>query len=306
MEGGFYNDDADVHRLGSYEFATCPSAAYYSYAALITGHETYCPTPRDCGLYYDRWDSDTGVTFPVSVQDAELCGYDIDYDDQSATLRVKRLPPPCSSIHVLGRMPRDGYFSTLSNKFNVKFSRLADGWAMENVSQAWGMGLALRWLGYDAEMSYRGQRRIANWASNDSSMATRPFDTSGPDRVTVELVAVHPRQNVFAVLPSMAADINNWTVEFAIDDTYSFNSTSGLRVPTTGTFLPPGRGPAQILLPDEKNTMYVPIVIRAAARADVQTAGFQILTQETPHYPAQPINPSMPDVLENQSILDNG
>jgi hypothetical protein len=49
-EGGFYMDDAEIDRLGDMHFAENPAAAYYSYAALITGNNVYCPLPHSPGL----------------------------------------------------------------------------------------------------------------------------------------------------------------------------------------------------------------------------------------------------------------
>jgi len=292
VEAGFYHDDADVDRLGPYHFATAPSAAYYAYASLVTGHDTYCPVPRNMGAGYDRWVDGTEFRYKVNVSDAELSGYDVTVEEGGSWLRVKEVPQPCSTVYIMGRMPREGYFAALSSNYQVEFSRIDEGWVVPSVAQAWGAGLALRWLGYDAEMEYRGQRRIANWASNDSSMAARPFNVRGPDRKTVEICAVHPRAKTFSNLPPMCDDSFTWNVEFAIDDSYTVSSTTGIRVGTRGSFLVPNEKDAQIIVPDVQSVMYTPITLRVSTRANVQQAGFRVLGLDTSHNPPDPLRPS--------------
>jgi len=301
VEGGFYHDDADVHRLGSFEFATSPSAAHYAYAALVTGHDTYCPVPRNLGMGYARWLDGTEFTYRIDVADAELTGYNIRPGVDGTYLVVSVLPQPCSTLHVMGRMPHEGYFSCLSSEFKVEFKRLRNGWVLPNIAQAWGFGLASRWLGYDAEMSYEGQSRIANWASNDSSMAARPFHVQGPDIQTVRLNQVIPRQKTFALLPSMAADHNTWDVSYTVDDVYTLKSVSGMRIGTAGTFRIPDGKETTIIVPDVQSVAYTPVTLRVSTRANVQLAGFQVLRPDTSHHPPDPISSALaPDELANE------
>nr|UHS72494.1 MAG: putative gag protein [Totiviridae sp.] len=301
VEAGFYHDDAEVHRLGSYEFATSPSAAYFAYGSLITGHDTYCPVPRNVGAGYERWVDGTEISFRVNVADAEMTGYDVYTSADASYLRVTQVPQPCSSVHVMGRMPAEGYFSTLSSDYRLHFERVSDGWELRNVAQAWGAGMALRWLGFDAEMEYRGVRRRANWAPNESSMAARPFSVSGPDRRSVTLTGVYPRARTFANLPPMNDDTFDWDVSFTIDDTYTVSSTTGLRIGTHGSFRPPGDKDMAIIIPDVQSVMYAPVTLRVLSRANVQQAGFRVLVPSTSHNPPDQARPSEQPEPEDQA-----
>lgn len=292
VEAGYYHDDAEVDRLGSYEFGTAPSAAYYCYAALVTGHDTYCPLPRNIGMGYDPWLEDGHVEFAVDVLDADLAGYDVITRGRDSILRITQVPQPCSTTHVMGRMPEEGYFSTLSTSFTVELARLEQGWEVKNVSQAWGVGLATRWLGYDTEMEYRGVTRIANWASNDTSMAARPFHVKGPDRRSVTINAITPRARVFANLPNLCDDITKWRVTYEVDDTYTVISRSKDRIATRGTFYPQAAKDTNVFVIDYQNLMYTPVTLRVSSRANVRQAGFHVLVPDTSHVPQDPVRPS--------------
>jgi hypothetical protein len=290
-EAGYYHGDAEVDRLGAYDFGTAPSAAYYCYASLVTGHDTYCPVPRNLGLAYAPWPEDEPFDIPVEVIEEGVSGYDIKTGPDGRSLVVSEVPQPCSTVHVMGRMPRDGYFSSLSSEFDVTMSRVDDGFVVDNMSQAWGVGLATRWLGYDTEMEYRGKTRIANWASNDTSMAARPFHVKGPDRRTVTIKAITPRLRTFANLPSMADDVARWHVNYNVDDTYTVTSLTAERISTRGQFLPPKEKDPNVLIVDTQTVMYTPVTLRVASRANVQMTGFSVLPPQTSHRPPEPVRP---------------
>ena len=307
VEAGFYHDDAEVGRLGSYEFGEAPSAAYYCYASLVTGHDTYVPVPRNLGLMYDPWLSDGEIEIDVTVADARLTGYDIKREGNSTRLIISQVPQPCSTVHVIGRMPDSGYFRTLSNRFSVDLWRMEEGFEVANVSDAWGVGLAARWLGYDVEMEYRGVSRIANWASNDSSMAARPFHVRGPDRRSVTIKCITPRQRVFGIQPPLTEDKSTWHVQYEIDDSYVIQSRTGTRMGTRGCVMPPAASDPSVAIVDLQATMYTPITLRITNRANVKSVGFQVLPPQTSHVPPRPANPILQseDVTEDD-VMDEG
>jgi hypothetical protein len=278
-----------VSTLGRYKFGDAPSAAYYAYASLITGGDVYCAVPLNYGLQYDAWDEDSDYMIDMTVSDLELTGYDVIVDGATSKLKVTRVPPPCSPATVLGRMPQEGAFTALSDRFVVDFDMFDDGWVVKNVDKAWCFGMAARWLGYDVEMSYRGIRRRANWASNASSTAARPFFVEGPDRVNVLIHEVTPRKRKWAQLPAMGGDTNSWTVSVAISDEVTVTSLKGPRIGTRGTFVPVAASAALIHVPADEDLHFAPVVLRAYSRASVDKAGFHIVSQVTSHHPPDPI-----------------
>jgi hypothetical protein len=306
VEGGFYLDTADVATLGKYKFGEAPSAAYYAYASLITGGEVYCAVPLDYGLQYDAWDEDSDYIIDMTVTDLELTGYDVVVEEGTSRLKVTRVPPPCSPATVLGRMPEDGAFTALSNRFVVNFDMFGDGWVVKNVDKAWCFGMAARWLGYDVEMSYNGLRRRANWASNASSTAARPFFVEGPDRVNVLIHEVTPRRKKWAQLPAMGGDTNTWTVTVGVSDAVTVTSLKGPRIGTRGTFVPVAARDAEAFIPADEDIKFAPVILKAYARATVDRAGFQLISQVTSHHPPDPIPPGAGVEQEPEQVEQAG
>lgn len=285
VEAKYYHSDADITRLGSLDFAENPGAAYYAYAALVTGGEAYCAIPPGLGMTYGDWSEGDALRLSVSVTEAAASGYDLEEDDDGTWLVIKNIPPPCSLIHVLGKMPAEGIFSCLASRFEVKFDRIGDGWVFPDLKNAWGFGMATRWLGYDCEMSFEGRTKTANWASNESSIAVRPFHIDGPDRQSVKLNSVTPRGRVFDLIPGMGADLNKWTVTVSSSEMMMLTATDFAKHPTRGVFLPPNEKDVNVIIPPAEGLVYAPMTIRMTSRGQFVQAGFQIVTQTTPHHP---------------------
>jgi hypothetical protein len=293
-EGGFYSDDAEIDRLGDLQFAENPAAAYYAYAALVTGENVYCPLPHSLGVSYEAWRISSGINIDATVIDAEATGYDLEYTDDRARLVIKRIPPPCSAVHVLGRMPKDSAFSALSERFRVNLRRIKDGWVLPTVNEAWGFGLASRWAGYDAEMEYRGEVRRANWAPNQSSIAARPFNVDGPDIIQVVLRKVTPREKMFFFLPGMDGDHVEIDVEVAVSQTVVLMAKHRDWSYSAGNFYPPRRREADVRMPPRVEVAFLPTIITASRRADVSMSGFRVVRDTIPHEPADPVSLTIP------------
>lgn len=285
VEGKYYHDDADVSHVGSLAFAENPGAAYYAYAALVTGGDAYCAVPPGFGMSYGDWEEGDALRLAVAVSESAAAGYDLEEDDEGRWLVIKQVPPPCSLIHVIGRMPDKGIFSCLSTHYEVRFDRVHNGWVFPDLRNAWGFGMATRWLGHDCEMTYGGRTKIANWASNESSIAVRPFHVDGPDRETVRLESVCPRGRVFDLLPGMGADRNKWTIDVAVSEMQMLTATDFARHPTQGVFMPPQGRDVNILIPPAESLSYAPVTIRMAERGQFEQAGFQIVGTITQHHP---------------------
>jgi hypothetical protein len=289
VEASFYTEDADVAQLGNFKFGDAPSAAYYAYASLITGGDVYCAVPLNFGLQYDAWDEDNDYMIEMEATDLELTGYDVHIDGGTSKLKVSKVPPPCSPVTVLGRMPTDGAFTALSNHFTVDFDMVSQGWVVKNVDKAWCFGMAARWLGYDVEMTYDGKRRRANWASNASSTAARPFHVEGPDRTNVVINSITPRAKKWGQLPATGGDRNTWEVTVNVSDAVTVTALRGPRISTRGTFITKAASTTALFVPPDEGVQFVPVVMRAYSRAVVDQAGFAIVSQVTSHHPPDPI-----------------
>jgi hypothetical protein len=152
--------------------------------------------------------------------------------------------------------------------------------------------MALRWLGYDATMSYGGVNRLANWASHETATAARPFNVERPDVMTVQLTGVIPRQRTFAALPAMADKQFTWQVAVMVTPNATVTYLNGRRMPVVGSFFPPTAMSAQMFLPAQEAVAYAPIVLKVRERAAPDLSGFNILSHHTSHVPADPLRPS--------------
>jgi hypothetical protein len=289
VEGGFYHKDADVYKLGSFEFAHAPGSAYYAYASLLTGGDVYCAVPPTYGLSYAPWDEDFDYSIPVTVQDLSMTGYDVEVLAGQAHLKIKNIPQPCTATVVLGRCARDGAFSALSEHFTIPIARADDAWVVPNVDKAWGFGMVTRWLGYNTVMRYNGTQRIANWASNASSIAVRPFQVRGRDIKTVEIISVAERQRVFDLLPSMGNVDTEWSVDVDVTDRFSITGMSGHMVAVDGAFHSKLGKDAPIITANVESTMFMPLIIRAVRPNDPVMAGFQVVYEATGPNPPEPV-----------------
>lgn len=197
-------------------------------------------------------------------------------------------------INVLGRMPRDSAFSALSDRYQVHAQRLRTGWAIPNVNEAWGLGMAARWCGFDVEMEYRGITRTGNWAPNRSSISTRPFTVDGPDILPVVLTGIGARTYQFMPLPPLDAEVNVWDVEVAVSDSISVVRHNGKPLMNRGTFIKAFNRKDGITLPPVESLAFMPVVTVATRRLDVHQAGFQVVSQTTSHEPPGAMIPSQP------------
>jgi hypothetical protein len=297
VEAGYYDEAADVGRLGHHYFRENPGAAYYSYAALITGHETMVDVPAMYGLEYGPWDGEEDFKFGVEVLDLQDAGYNLEVSEDKTELVVKELPPPCSAIHILGKMPNEGMYSCLSSSYKVQFQRVSGGWLFPSVNQAWGFGMATRWLGYDVEMTYNGVRRRGNWASNPTGVAARPFAVKGPDLLGVVVNSVAPREKVFRSLPSMGKDYCEWTINVEVSNTATVLSLAGGRVRAEGKVsMGPVTNQPEIYVPSNTETAYSRVRMVARSRARPLEAGFQVLEQTSLIVPSERVEPSGPSI----------
>lgn len=144
VEAEYFHQDADLEHVGQHRMSDAPAVAYYSYASMITGHKAYCPVPAGFGMRYLDWEVNDALTLPVTLTDDHRLGYDVGTSEGGFVLRVRHIPPPASLIHVLARLPRDGAFKSLSDKFSLTIRRSQEGWAVPSVMEAWGLGMALR------------------------------------------------------------------------------------------------------------------------------------------------------------------
>lgn len=295
-EAKFYRDDSNIGQLGDLQFRENPAAAYYCYAALIAGKDVYCPLPGDTGLTFDPWDDDTMFKLPVAVVDAEARGYEIITETievqtgnqppvQRQFIRVAELPPPCSAVNVIGRMPRSTAFSALSDRFSVQVDRHEEGWTVKNVNDAWAAGMIARWCGFDMGFEYRGRKTATNWAPNNSSIATRPFSVRGPDTLNVLITNIDSRKKTFMPLPPIDGDSNIWEAEIAVGDSVSLWTNDDKPVSVVGTLTPASAHP-RIELPPMSRLGYLPVTVTAINSVDVQQAGFQIAARLTASQPA--------------------
>jgi hypothetical protein len=191
-------------------------------------------------------------------------------------------------------MPSDSAFSALSSRFRVNLRRIRDGWVIPSVNEAWGFGLASRWAGYDAEMEYRGEVRRANWAPNQSSIAARPFNVDGPDIIQVVLRKVTPREKMFFFLPGMDGDLATIDVEVAVSQTVVLMASHRDWSYSAGNFYPPRRREGDIRSPPRVEVAFLPTIITATRRADVNMSGFQVVRETIPHQPADPVAVTIP------------
>jgi hypothetical protein len=304
VEAGFYHRDADVYRLGSFEFASAPATAYYAYASLLTGGDVYCAVPPRYGLTYAPWDEDHDYQIPVTVKDLAMTGYNITTVAGSSMLRLQHVPPPCSATFVLGRMPTGGAFSALSSAFDITIQRADDAWVVPSVDKAWCFGMATRWLGYNTVMRYGGVERLANWASNASSVAVRPFHVAGPDIKTVEIISVFERQRVWSIMPSMGNDTTTWHVDVDVTDTYSLQGINTRLMGVTGTFATKKGADASIVVPSLEATTFTPIILRSHRPQDPLEAGFQVVFGHTEHHPPAKTVASGPGELIQEDTTD--
>jgi len=204
---------------------------------------------------------------------------------------------------VLGRMPKDGAFSALSQEYTVLMQALDEGWVLPSVDKAWGVGLALRWLGYNATMSYKGVERVANWAPNSTSIAARPFTVKGPDRHSVVLTGVTARRNIFTPMPALAADQTIWKVSVMSTDNISISSQHA-RVSMTGVYVRPAPRGDEIIIPPVGAIQAVPIVLEATHRADVHMSGFRIVMDTTTAHPAEAVSQAVASVAEAEPVME--
>jgi hypothetical protein len=298
VEAGFYDEDSGVHKLGHLTFAENPGAAYYSYAALVTGADTYCAVPIGFGLRYDDWDEDREVDILLAATLADVTSYNLVSSGGSTKLRVKQLPAPASMIHVIGKMPSDGMFANLSDRFTVNFTSKRGGWVFPNMVNAWGFAMATRWLGWDALMSYAGEERVANWAPNTSSIAAMPFERDGEDIETVRLISVTRRKKIWAQLPSLCDGTNTWEVQVEVSSAVGISAASGSRIASIGSFKPPKAAhDVQIVMPSALDMQSVPIVIQTRSRANFEEAGFHVISRQTPAHPSEPLTDA-PEVID--------
>lgn len=306
VEAGYYDETADVGRLGHHYLRDSPGAAYYAYASLITGHETVVNVPAGYGLDYKPWREEEDFKYGVEVLDLQDAGYNLELIEGETCLVVKELPPPCSAIHVIGRMPKEGMYSTLSNEYTLNFERVATGWILPNVAQAWGFGMVTRWLGYDVEMTYNGVSRRANWASNATGVAARPFSVRGPDKLGVIINHVAARRNVFSSLPSMGNDVCEWKVSVAVSDNATVTSLGHERVRIQGTVsIKPPEGKPVVYVPAGTEVAYAPIRMRVRDRATSTAADFQVVEQSTVVRPPEPSQAVVAPILETEPGADD-
>jgi hypothetical protein len=289
-EGGYFHPDAGVrNRLGENKITEVPGAAYYAYAAIITGNETYCPVPRSIGVRYDTWSEDLLDSIEVTVLDVAARGYDLLTTHDVDSLLVREVPTPCSAVHVLGRLPQEGMFSCLSDRFVIKATSTPDGWVLPNVSSAWGLAMVTRWFGYDTEMTYKGQTKIANWAPNSSSIAARPFFTKGSDIQTVFVNGIAPRKKVYRQLPYMGAGESSWQIDVAVADCFTVVSHSGKRLATMGAFAPRyGKDEGKFLVNMAVDMSYAEITISVDNRSSTVEAGFRLVMPDQVGIPPDP------------------
>jgi hypothetical protein len=285
VEGGFYDKDADVYQIGSFNFAQAPGAAYYAFASLLTGGDVYCAVPPTYGMAYEPWDPDADNRIPVTVHDLAMTGYDIVTSHGTSTLKVKHVPQPCTATTIIGRCARNGSFTALSDRFEIPISRVSDAWVVPNVDKAWCFGMVSRWLGYDTVMRYNGVQRIANWASNASSIAVRPFYVDGRDARTVDIISVTERTHWFDTLPALGNKDTVWTVEIDVTDKFAILSVSGNTIAVDGAFHGKLGKDVQVVVPSIEASMFTPLILRARQPASAYEAGFQIVDQHTTHEP---------------------
>jgi hypothetical protein len=290
-EGGYYHAQAGVrNRLCDQAISEVPGAAYYAYASLITGKNTYCPVPRSFGVNFSPWDDDLLDQLPVTTLDTEMRGYDLITVADEVLLNVRQVPPPCSAIHVLGKMPSDGAFRSLSDNFQVNLRAAKDGWVIPSMDQAWGFAMATRWFGYNIDMQYRGATKIGNWAPNGSSIAARPFFVDGPDIETVRVSNIVSRPRTFGILPLLAESDVTWTVDVAVGDRVQISRMNGFGIATKGLYVPnvkDGDAGLQVRRADE--IVYMPVTLLATPRSSRDEAGFQVIGPDIPAAPPDPV-----------------
>jgi hypothetical protein len=263
--------------------------------------------PAGYGLEYGAWDGEEDFRFGVEVLDLQDSGYNLEVSEDKTELVVKELPPPCSAIHILGRMPSEGMYSVLSSSYKLHFERVSDGWIFPSVNQAWGFGMVTRWLGYDVEMTYRGVTRRGNWASNPTGVASRPFAVKGPDRLGVIVNAVAPREKVWRSLPAMGNDVCDWDVSVEVSNTATILSMAGGRVRAEGKVsILPIQDQPKIFVPANTETAYSRVKMVARSRARPVEADFQVVEERTPIVPSEHVEPSGPSIPLDDPVLDGG
>ncbi|CDF39728.1 unnamed protein product [Chondrus crispus] len=264
VEAEDFFQDADLEQVRQHRMSDAPAVAYYRYASMITGHKAYCPVPAGFGMRYLDWKVNDALTLPVSLTGDNLLGYDIETSEDGSLLHVRHIPPPASHIHVLARLPRDGAFKSLSDKFSLTITARQEGWTVPSVMEAWGLGMALGWLGYDAEMSYRGETRIGNWVSNQSQIAAKPFSISGPDVEAVKVLSIeHMRQH--SLLPGLNEKVSRWNVEVAVEG-FSIRGLSMGTVALIGAFKATKSNRVDVISSEVGDIVYLPVTYETVHR----------------------------------------
>jgi hypothetical protein len=292
--------------LGELEFSENPALEYYAYIGIITGADVYAPIPVKYGIQYEPWLDGTVDSVFVDLLEDEDSGYDMeDVDGGKARIMVKKMPQPCSAINIIGRMPTGSHFSVLSPQYDIKITRLGDGFKVDSVRDAWGVAMVARWLGYDTELEYRGKTKVMSYAANSDSIAMMPFSVKGPDVLDVVVKSFSNRQKVFTPLPALDGKENIWRVSVSVKATYAIESLSRRnKITMRGTFYRPrkeDKGRINRVL--AKYVDYVPITIKVESRGDPKQWGFHMVTPVPPGDNLRP-EPPMPKSAAVESIRE--
>jgi hypothetical protein len=304
IESGLYAHDSGLaSQLSEANASEMVGAAYYGHAALVTGNTEYCPVPNGIGVNFSPWDKADPMLLPVSVIDIGTSGYELTERNGKHFVVVTSVPPPCSLTHVMGRTSKGGHLGCLSSHSEVTIKRGPRGWMVDNLKCAWTAGIITRLAGYNLEMNYMGKSFNGNWASNASSLASRPRPDVTLDVLPVEIFSLEPRAHVFLPNPVLPVEQTTWYLDIGIDDRVIVTAGRGMRITQRDAFKPP---PAIgiSLIGRALTQSYLPIRVGVPDRDDFRAQGFRVM--ETPSVAVPPPPIPLPPPLDLPLAEDAG
>lgn len=124
-------------------------------------------------------------------------------------------------------------------------------------------------------MSYRGETRTGNRASDRSQIAAKPFSISGPDVLTVEILGITERKHRHGFMPGLNEDVSRWNVEVAVEAGFSIRGLSMGRVAHIGVFVARKSNRVDVISSEMGDTIYLPVTYETVHRGITTRQGFQ-------------------------------
>jgi hypothetical protein len=288
IESGLYADDSGIaSQLSIANACEMVGSSYYGHAALITGNDEYCPVPNGIGVTFLPWDAAEGIKLPVEVIDVGTVGYDIVTVGDQHALNVTNVPSPCSLTHVIGRTSVTGHLACLASHSEVTIKKGPRGWFVNNLRDAWSAGIMARLGGYNIEMGYMGKVFNGNWASNESSLASRPRPEVRLDVLQVEILSLGPRAHVFLPNPVLPVDQTTWSMDISVSDRVVVTAGKGMRLVQQDAFKPPA-ALGITLVGRALSYSYLPVRVSVPDRDDFRSQGFVVVQPPTEGVPPPP------------------